>query len=154
MSPIGYNVAAMKRLKAVKRSSPVSIRLTPEVDRPVRELARRTRRPLGRVINSLLETALRLEQFPGITFVPGPSGRRAHIPGTGLDVWEIVALVRGYGDPEAVVSAYPNLARPAIDLALAYAKAYPEDVEEFLAWQERSPDEILRAFPHVSVVRA
>lgn len=144
----------MKRKpKSTEVVLPVSIRLDPEVDRPVRELAKRMRRPLGRVINNLLETALRLEKFPGITFVPGPAGSRAHIPGTGLDVWEIVSLIKEYGDPETLASAYPNLPRAAIDLALAYAKAYPEEIEEFLVWQERTPEDILRAFPHVSIVR-
>lgn len=144
----------MKRKpKATKIVPPVSIRLDPEVDRPVRELAKRSRRPLGRVINSLLETALRLERFPGVTFVPGPAGSRAHIPGTGLDIWEIVSLVKEYGDPDALVAAYPNLPRSAVDLALTYAEAYPEEIDEFLTWRERAPEEILRAFPHVSIIR-
>ncbi len=132
---------------------PVSIRLDPGVDRPVRELARRTRQPLGRVINNLLEIALRLQRFPGITFIDGPAGRRAHVVGTGLDVWEIVALLRDYGSPEAVIAAFPRLTRSSVEIAQAYASAYPEEIKEYLDWLERSPEQIISEFPHITRAR-
>ncbi len=106
------------------------------------------------MINTLLDTALRMERFPGIAFVEGPAGRRAHVTGTGLDVWEIAALVKEYKNPQAVLAAHPGLTQSAVELALAYAQAYPDEIEEFLVWRVASPDQILHEFPHVSVARA
>ncbi len=41
-------------------------------------------KPFSRVIKEMLEMALRMQRFPGIVYVEGPAGRRAHIAGTGL----------------------------------------------------------------------
>jgi hypothetical protein len=46
----------------------------------------------------LLEEALRMRRAPGVVFVDGPTGRRAALAGTGLDVWEIAATWRAGGN--------------------------------------------------------
>jgi uncharacterized protein (DUF433 family) len=97
-----------------------------------------------------LEISLRLQRFPGITFIEGPTGRRAHVVGTGLDVWEIVALLRDYGFADAVIAAFPRLTKSSVDIAQAYASAYPEEIKEYLEWLERSPEQIVSEFPHVT----
>lgn len=82
----------------------------------------------------------------------GSAGRRAHLAGTGLDVWEVVELVRAYGSPEAVMGSFPRLARTAIRTAMAYAEEYPEEIQSFLELNARSPDALRREFPHVEIV--
>ncbi|MGH2355174.1 MAG: DUF433 domain-containing protein [Chloroflexota bacterium] len=126
---------------------PISVRLQPEVDAPVRNLARRTRRPLGRVINELLDHALRMQRFPGIVFANGPAGPRARLVGTGLDVWELVSLVRAYDSTDALLKAFPALAQSHIDTALAYTAAYPEEIEGAIAENERPMEEVMRESP-------
>jgi len=103
--------------------------------------ARRTRRPLGRVINELIDHALRMRRFPGIVLVEGPVGPVAHVAGTGLDVWEIVALVRAYGSVDRVLEAFPHLPAPAVHTALAYAEEYREEI--ILVHPRTIPDEDL-----------
>jgi uncharacterized protein (DUF433 family) len=92
------------------------------------------------VIDDLLEEALRSRRFPGVVFVDGPAGRRAHLAGTGLDVWEIVELANEYGSPEAVIRAFPRLAGAAIEAALAYAREYPEEIRVCLELNARLPE--------------
>ncbi len=106
------------------------------------------------MINDLLEEALRSRRFPGVVFVEGPAGRRAHVAGTGLDVWEVVELVNEYGSPEAVIRSFPRLTRAAIRTTLAYAREYPEEIQVFLELNARSPEALGREFPHVEVVGA
>jgi len=106
------------------------------------------------MINDLLEEALRSRRFPGVVFVEGPAGRRAHLAGTGLDVWEVAELVNEYGSPEPVLRDFPRLTRTALQTALAYAEEYPEEIQAFLELNARSPETLRREFPHVEVVGA
>jgi len=146
-----YVVAAMGK---VKSGQPVSVRLREPIQGAVRSLARQGRRPAAQVINDLLEEALRSRRFPGVVFVEGPAGRRAHLAGTGLDAWEVVELVNEYGSPEAVIRSFPRLTRAAVRTALAYAEEYPEEIRVFLELNARSPEALSRDFPHVEVVGA
>jgi len=132
---------------------PLSLRLRQPVEEAIRRLARQVRRPVAQVINDLLDEALRSRRFPGVVFVEGPAGRRAHLAGTGLDLWEIVELVREYGTPEAVMRDFPRLTRAAVLTATAYAEEYHEEVEVFLEMNARSPEALRRDFPHVEAVR-
>lgn len=76
------------------RSVPVSVRLSQETYLLAGELARRTSRPLSAVVSELAEEALRVRRHPGIAFAGPPGDRRARVEGTGLDVWEVVAVHR------------------------------------------------------------
>jgi uncharacterized protein (DUF433 family) len=67
-----------------------------------------------------------------------------------LDVWEIVALLRDYRTPDALIAAFPRLTKRSVDIAQAYASAYPEEINEALEWMDRSPEEIMSEFPHVT----
>src|SRR5574340_1050957 len=85
----------------VKSGGQTTVRLREPVQQAIRTLARQARRPAAQVINDLLEEAVRSRRFPGVVFVEGPAGRRAHLAGTGLDVWEVVELVNEYGTPRS-----------------------------------------------------
>src|SRR3989304_495547 len=102
---IRYNVAkvggirVMGTRRVLKRrpegETPVSVRLEKSLHEAIRNIADRTGKPFSRVIKEMLEMALRMQRFPGIVFVEGPAGQRAHNAGTGLGVWEGVELLRG-----------------------------------------------------------
>src|SRR6266566_8016901 len=80
--------------------------------------------------NQLLEEAVRMRRCPGIVFTHGPSGRRATVAGTGLDVWEIVATYHGLGRSERRLRmAYDGLTEPQLRAALAYYAQYPAEVD-------------------------
>jgi len=138
----------------VKSGEPISIRLREPVQQAIRGLARQARRSAAQLINDLLEEVLRSRQFPGVVFVEGPGGRRAHVAGTGLDVWEVVDLLNEYGSPEAVIRSFPRLTKAAIRTTLAYAREYPEEIRVFLELNARSPEALRSDFPHVEVVGA
>jgi len=93
-----------------------------------------------------------MRRFPGIVFVEGPVGPVAHVAGTGLDVWEIVALVRAYGSVDRVLEAFPHLPAPAVHTALAYAEEYREEIEEAIRENERPVEEVLREYPFIRKV--
>lgn len=82
-----------------------------------------------------VEEGLRMDEHPGIGFADGPSGRRAVVVGTGLDVWEIIATVKLGGSAEAVAQ-YLELALASVRAAVRYYASFPDEIDERLARQE------------------
>lgn len=87
-------------------------------------------------------------------FVEGPFGRRAHLAGTGLDVWEIVELLQEFGSTSALRKQFRRLSPTAIRIAKAYAAAYPEEIRTFLEFNARQAEQLRRAVPWAELVRA
>jgi len=97
--------------------------------------------------------ALRMQRFPGIVFVEGPAGRRAHLAGTGLDVWEVIGLLREFGSASKLHEQFPRLSPIAISVAEAYAKAYREEISFFLALNARATGQLRRELPWLEAVQ-
>jgi len=139
---------------AVDNETPVSVRLDKSVLAVIRAKARATGKPLSRVIREMLELMLRMQRFPGIVFVEGPAGRRAHLAGTGLDVWEVIRLLQEYQAVSKLREAFPQLSPIAIQVARAYAKGYPEEIDAFLTLNDQSPEQLRKKLPWLEVARS
>jgi len=74
------------------------------------------------VIEKSLET-----EFPGISFRDSVSGREAYLTGHRVAVWEVLA-VREETKSVARTVSYFRWPRVLVTRALAYAKAYPEEI--------------------------
>lgn len=90
-----------------------------------------------------------MEEFPGIMFRAGPTGRRAGVV-AGPDVWEIVRDVKGtiaenVDDPVSAVSAVTGIDRSKVELAVRYYAAYPDEVDERIALNEQAAAALQRA---------
>ena len=87
----------------------------------------------SRVAERLIDEGLRIEEFPGIVFRDGPTGRRASLLG-GPDVWEVVADLkqprrRKGVDPFEAIARGTGLAEQQLRLAAAYYGRYPEEID-------------------------
>ncbi|MDQ3942173.1 MAG: DUF433 domain-containing protein [Actinomycetota bacterium] len=98
---------------------------------------------------ALLREALRMRRVPGIYFMDGPTGRRAVIAGTGLDVWEVIAQFREVGrDYEQLKSCYEWLSEPQLRAALIYYELYPEEIDARIEREEYwTPERVWSEFP-------
>lgn len=77
----------------------------------------------------LVDEGLRREDHPLIRFADGPSGRRAALVGSGLNVWEVIGIVRDNdNDPEEAAS-YLEIAPRLVQAAIAYYEDYREEVD-------------------------
>ncbi len=90
-----------------------------------------------------------MEEFPGIIFRAGPTGRRAGVV-AGPDVWEIVrdvkgTIAEGVEDPISAVSVATGIDRGKIELAARYYGAYPDEVDERVALNEQAVAALQRA---------
>jgi len=99
----------------------------------LKQQGRRAGESGSRLAERYIDEGLRMEQFPGIIFRTGPTGRRAGIL-NGPDVWEIVAdikrALRARRDPIATVARTTNLGADQIRLAAAYYDAFPDEIDE------------------------
>jgi hypothetical protein len=128
------------------KSQPFSIRLGEHADLLVRDEVRRSGRSRSVVVEELAEEAAKTRLFPGIAFRGSP--RRAWVIGSGLDVWEILALLRSYADDgQRIQAAHPMLEESHLRLARAYCERFPDEVEPFVEESTRPVDELRRLYP-------
>lgn len=95
------------------------------------------------------EEARRMTEHPGIAF-RGPEGRRrAWVPGTAFDVWEIVDIHRGKGE-KRLFEEHP-LSERQLEIALDYYEAYPKGIDAKIEENDR-PLEYWRAkYPSLDI---
>jgi uncharacterized protein (DUF433 family) len=114
-------------------SSPVSLRLPDSLAAKVRTIAALEHRSFAETVKLLAEEAIKVREFPDVTFTNGPTGRRATIRG-GLDVWEIVEpyLLSGK-DWTVLQESYPDHPEAVLRAAICYYDAYPDEIEARIA---------------------
>jgi uncharacterized protein (DUF433 family) len=128
------------------RSEPFSIRLGEAAHLLVGEEARRTGRSRNAVVEELAEESAKMRLFPGIAFRGQP--RRAWVIGTGLDVWEIVELLRAHDGAEVRVRKnHPQLRERQLRLAQAYAERFPGEITQLADESNRPLDDLLALYP-------
>jgi hypothetical protein len=132
-----------------RRTRSFSARFSAEVVDKLEAHSSRLGASKARVAERLIDEGLQMEEFPGITFRSGPTGRRAGIAG-GPDVWEIVrdlkeAAEQGLHDPiDAVVSA-TGLDHAKVELAASYYAVYPTEVDERIGMEKDAAERLRRA---------
>ena len=101
--------------------------------------------------NELLAEAIRLRRVPGIVFVDGPSGRRAALASTGLDVWEVISVWQELNDAKSYGELRANfdwLSEAQLRTAVAYYKLYPSEIDARLARErEWTPEKVRKELP-------
>jgi uncharacterized protein (DUF433 family) len=113
----------------------------------VEEIERTARgRDFSTAANELLSEALKMRRCPGIVFADGPTGRRARIAGTGLDVSEVIATYRSVDHKlKRLKPAYPQLDEVKLRAALSYYECYPKEVDDRIAENEAWTPQSLKA---------
>ncbi len=77
----------------------------------------------------LMAEAEKMRRVPGITFADGPTGRRARIAGTGIEVFEVIFSYRSMGESwDRLRTAFHWLSDDQLLAALTYAQTYPEEI--------------------------
>ena len=143
----------MYLLGPIAKGQPFSVRLQEDTERLVEAEARRTRRSKSAVVEAFTEETARTRRFPGIAFRGDDSRRRAWVIGSGLDVWEIVHMLKDFATTEALV-AETQLSPVQVRLALAYRDAYPEEVAEAIADNNLPIADVPVLYPFIAVADA
>ena len=121
------------------------IDLPHDLDREIAREAESRGQTWEAATTDLLMEAVRMRRAPGILFADGPTGRRAVVAGSGLDVWEVIAAWQeGEGDFEDLRRNYEWLTEAQLRSALRYYELYPEEVDARLERERRWTPEAIR----------
>ena len=93
-----------------------------------------------------IEEGLRRDDHPAVHFVDGPAGRRAALAGTGLDVREVVNVVRDNVGDAAHAAAYLELPLHLVEAAVRYYAAYREEIDRLIDLNEAEANEAQAAW--------
>lgn len=127
-----------------------SLRVPSDLDREIRsELKRSGIKEWSTGVLQLIAEALRARRAPGILFADSPTGRRAVVAGSGLEVWEIIAAWKSLDrDLARLRTAFEWLSEPQLRSALTYYSAFPEEIDERLAREAAwTPECVRRELP-------
>lgn len=103
------------------------------------------------MLETLVDEALKARNFPGIAFRGDDWDRRPWVIGTAFDVWQIVDAYRDFGSLEEM-TAEGNLSERHVKVALAYAEHFPEEIEEAIAHNRKSAEQLSHDFPFIEVL--
>ena len=123
-----------------------------EAIKQIEALASGTGKDFSGIARDLFIEAVKMRRCPGVTFADGPTGRRARIAGTGIDIWEFVATFKGLGENyDKLKKTYHWLSDQQIRSALSYYALYPDDIEERINRNEDiTQAQIIKRFPFLS----
>lgn len=125
------------------------LQISDELDQEISQESADRDKSWSDLATELLEEAIRMRRAPGVVFADGPTGRRAIVAGTGLDVWEVVASWRaGSEDFDQLRSNYDWLTESQLRAALAYYKLYSDEIDARLSREaELTPERIKIELP-------
>lgn len=129
-----------------------SLRVPEDVAQTIEEMAESSRRDFSSVTNEMLTEAVRMRRCPGVIFGDGPSGRRARLAGTGLDIWEVIAARKSVrGNWSRLRQAFHWLTEVQLRAAVGYYAAYPEEIDRQIARNEAwTPGRMAKQHPALS----
>src|SRR5215211_2231347 len=101
------------------------------------ERLRERARLLGQNHTSLaeryLEEGVLMDEHPDIHFIDGAMGRRPAVIGTGLDVWEIVEVVKDNDGSIEETAGYLEVDPRFVDAAVRYYGSNREEIDDWIA---------------------
>ena len=129
-----------------------SIRLPEEAVKEIEALASGTGKDFSGIARDLLIEAVKMRRCPGVTFADGPTGRRAKIAGTGIDIWEFIATFKGMSENyDKLKETYHWLSDQQIRSALSYYALYPDEIDEKITRNEEITEaQVIKRFPFLS----
>ena len=130
----------------------VSLRLKDDQVERLERAARRLGRTPSEAAALLLEESLRQRDFALVEFRDSPVGRKAYLQGTRLAIWQVVSLARSFGGDVARTAAHLEIPAVAVAAALAYAAAYPSEIDAAIADNDRPTADLARLVPNLEVV--
>jgi hypothetical protein len=111
-------------------STVVSLRLPADQAERLRQMARRMGRSASEVGAELVGESIRRADFAFVEFRDSAVGRQAYIQGTRLAVWQAISVLRSFKGDVAKAAAHLKWPGAKMHAAVAYAQAFPDEVEE------------------------
>ena len=117
-------------------STVVSLRLEPNEAARLKQMARRSGRTPSELGADLLSESIRRADFAFIEFRDSAAGRQPYIQGTRLGVWQAITVLRAHDGNVANTAAQLHWPEAKIHAAIAYTKAFPDEIEDAIQENE------------------
>jgi uncharacterized protein (DUF433 family) len=132
----------------------MSVRLSERQLAALEKLRRRFhQRSVGATLQLLLEEKLREDDHAHIGFRDSVAGREAHLPGTGLAIWEVMMILRAYGGDVAETARHLGIPETLVQAAITYATDFKDEIDAELAEYDAMDFEALkRLLPAIELV--
>lgn len=129
-----------------------SLRIPQDIIREIEEIARLSGKDFATAARELLKEAIKSHRCPGIVFTEGTRGRRARIAGSGIEVWEVIALfVSVDKNFKRLCKAYHWLTEQQLKSAMGYYRLYAEEIDGLIAENEQwTREDLDSTFPFLS----
>ncbi len=129
-----------------------SLRIRERIVEVMEEIAEERDTDFSTVANELLDQATRMYRCPGIIFARGPTGPRARVAGTGIDVWEVIANYKSMKRSlRNLRQAYAHLSEAQLQAALNYYRHHKEEIDRRIARNEAwTPRRIRARYPFMA----
>jgi len=130
-----------------------TLRVPEEIVKQIDELAEISGRDFSSAAIELLSEAVKMRQCPGIVFADGPTGRRARLAGTGIDVWEVIATYKSVEQDKArLQEVYSWLSEAQLRATIGYYMTYSKEIDRIITLNERwSPAHLRKQHPPLAV---
>ena len=126
-----------------------SLRIPEEIINEIERLAKVSGKDFTAIANELLGEAIKIHYCPGIIFTEGTRGKRARIAGTGIEVWEVIAIHKSVSeDFRRLSKAYHWLTEQQLKSAIGYYRHYKDEIDTLVAENEGwTAQEIQKRYP-------
>jgi len=133
-----------------------SMRIPKEMVEGIEGIVRERNKDFSSVTKELIEEAIKMHRCPVIVFSEGVSGRKARIAGTGIEVWEVIAVYKSVEESfDRLKTTFHWLSEPQLRAALGYYRAYPEEIGGLMSQNEGwTRESIYGNFPFLAGSRA
>ena len=129
----------------------ISVKLNDEQIARLDHAAQQAGQTRAEMAATLLEEAFRLAEFPFVQFRDWGAGREAFLVGTRLRIWWVARLVRELGGDTTYVAKNWDLRETEVKGAVAYAEAFPDEMEAAERANDVSIEELKRKLPNLEV---
>ena len=125
-------------LMTTRSQPPISTRFPSETLQRLDRSAHREGHSRSALIQRYVVEGLEMDEYSGIVFRTGPSGRRPGLV-AGPDVWEVVAVHRSFGDV-ARTADWLDQPGSAIETALGYYDAHRDEIDHWIRRNEETAE--------------
>lgn len=119
-----------------RMSDHFTLRLRSGVSEQLARTAKRLDLAPRTLAQRFIEEGIRRENHPLVRFADGPSGRRAALVGSGLDVWQVIEVVSDNDNDLEEAAAYLSIATGLVQAAVVYYGEYKDEIDAEIALNE------------------
>lgn len=127
-------------------AQPLSLRLPEQTVERLGVAARRRDLGVRSLAQRYVEEGLRMDEHPLVRFADGPGGRRPRLAGSGLDVWEVIVVVRDNDGDLAGAAEYLEVPLGLVEAAVSYYGAYRGEIDDWIDLNEREANSAYAAW--------